>query len=298
LYRFITIKKEPQIYLKITIKLKVYTFGFKFIKRVYIMTSGGFLFNNIIFGPVNSRRFGISLGINLLPRNNKLCNYNCIYCECGLTPEDSIIAEKRLPDKDEVKRDLEVSLIGMLNNNLPIDSITFAGNGEPTLHPQFLDIVDEVIELRNKYYPSTKVSVLTNATTAGNPNIMSALMKVDQNVMKLDVGTEEMYTLINRCRWDIKLSDIVSYLIRFNGKLIVQSLFLRGEVNGKIIDNTLSSEIEKWLIHLDKIRPAKVMIYSIARATPLAGIRQVPLQELQLIAEKVDNIGIKAEVYI
>lgn len=256
----------------------------------------GFLFNDIIFGPVNSRRLGVSLGINLLPVSGKLCNYNCIYCECGLTHDISKISSK-IPSREKIKRALEFSFINMKQKGEKPDSITFAGNGEPTLHPEFAEIIDDVINFRNMFLPDTKISVLTNATTAANPLIFSALMKADSNIMKLDAGTEEMYQKINRCRTGIKLSDIVENLLRFNGNLIVQTLFIKGDFKGQYIDNTTLSEINPWLGYLQKITPKSVMIYPIARATPLKGLEKVKFDELKKIADKVKAIGLKAEVY-
>jgi len=256
----------------------------------------GFLFSNIIFGPVNSRRLGLSLGVNLLPVNSKLCNFNCIYCECGLTHK-GIEEQKNIPSRNTVRNNLESSLIRLRETGKLPDSITFAGNGEPTLHPDFASIIDDTMELRSSISPNTEISVLTNATTAGNNIIINALKKVDKNIMKLDAGTQVMFETINRCKSGVTLSDIVKNMTVFDGKLIVQSLFVRGNFRGAYIDNTITAEINEWLKHLARIRPENVMIYPIARETPLEGLEKISKEELNTISSKVHEIGLNAEVY-
>jgi len=257
----------------------------------------GFLFNDVIFGPVNSRRLGSSLGINLLPVTGKLCNFNCIYCECGLTSNNISQLIDKVPLRERVKNALETSLLKIKNEGTKLDSITFAGNGEPTLHPEFANIMDDVLFLRNTILPETKISILTNSTTSGKPDIFNALLKADQNIMKLDAGTEKMFRAINRCKIDITLEDIVKNLVNFKGNLIVQSLFLRVKINGRIIDNTDSSEIEAWLNNIIKIKPKMLMLYPIARGTPINGIEKINFDELNKIAIKANNLCIKTRVY-
>lgn len=256
-----------------------------------------FLFDRIIFGPVSSRRFGRSLGINLLPTTHKVCTFNCIYCECGLT-FDEIDKNREWPTRDEVKNKLKLRLENILRNNEPLpDNITFAGNGEPTLHPAFVGIIDDVLELRNQYCPRTRITVLSNATIADNPFIREALMKVDNNVLKLDVGTEELFRMINRPLKAIKLKDIIHNLIQFKGQLIIQSMFVRGYINGHIIDNTVAAETTPWLEALLRIKPKEVMVYSIARDTPVDGLKPVPHTQLYRIANMLRMAGLQAEVY-
>jgi wyosine [tRNA(Phe)-imidazoG37] synthetase (radical SAM superfamily) len=256
----------------------------------------GFLFNEIIFGPVKSRRLGISLGINLLPTNHKVCNYNCVYCECGWNKELNA-ADIRLPDRIEIINALEERLIKLKNENMPLDSITFAGNGEPSIHPEFIGIVDDVIELRNKYYPSAKTTVLSNAGLLNNDAIFDALIKLDNNILKLDAGTDKMYHLINRGSKHIVLNEIVENLKKFKGKLVIQTLFLKGKYKDEIIDNTTDEEIEAWLKHIAEIRPEYVMIYPIDRATPADNLEKIERKQLEAIAARVNALGIKTKVY-
>ncbi len=253
------------------------------------------LFDSIIFGPVHSRRLGVSLGINLLPTTVKICTFNCIYCECGWT-ETSDIKKAQFYPASEIRASLEKSLIYLNQQHIAIDSITFAGNGEPTIHPQFTEIIDDTIKLRDTYTPQSKISVLSNSTMLSKDTIVEALKKVN-NIMKLDAGSERMFQLINKPKNSITLKEIVENLKKFKGKLIIQSMFVRGEMQGEIIDNTEETEIKAWLSHIQAINPAGVMIYSLDRRPPLAKLEKISEEELQLIADKVRQLNIKVNVY-
>ena len=254
------------------------------------------LFDKIIFGPVYSRRLGRSLGINLLPTKKKFCNFNCVYCECGWTKSKEIIIDE-FPSKQIVKEALKNKLTELLENNQELDNITFAGNGEPTIHPEFNEVINDTIELRNKYFKDVKISVLTNATTIGNTATLEALNKIDNCILKLDAGTEETYNIINNPLENIKLSEIVENIKKFSGKIIIQSLFVRGEIKSQAIDNTTENEIYEWLKYIKYINPEFVMIYPIARPTPSGSLKKITTEELNKIAEKVERLGIKAIVY-
>jgi wyosine [tRNA(Phe)-imidazoG37] synthetase (radical SAM superfamily) len=255
-----------------------------------------FLFDRIIFGPVKSRRLGLSLGINLLPASRKVCNFNCIYCECGWT-NDSSKDKGPLPNRDEIYIALELKLSEMKVKNTPPDVITFAGNGEPTLHPEFPVIVDDCIKLRNKYFPEARIAVLSNSTTITIPSIREALLKVDQNILKLDSGFDLTVNVHNQPRVNVKVSELIGNLRDFKGQLIIQTLFLRGSYNGKPIDNTTPEEIEAWLKAIEMIKPYEVMIYTISRDTPDGSrLEKVPATELKRIARMVNRLGIKTNV--
>ena len=255
-----------------------------------------FLFHDVVFGPVKSRRLGISLGINLLPAEAKYCTFNCIYCECGWTHE-KIQGEKKLPARELVRERLEDKLKSMIEKDTRPDAITFAGNGEPTIHPEFPEILEDTIELRDQYFPEAKVSVLSNASTLDKPAIFQALKKTGNSILKLDAGTEAMFRLINGPRSGIKLHSIVEKLKEFHGELIIQTLFLRGTLDGKKIDNTAEPELSRWLDHIRAIDPRYVMIYPIDRETPLETLEKISFAELGRIADRVEKIGIKAQVY-
>ncbi|MFI3331914.1 MAG: radical SAM protein [Rikenellaceae bacterium] len=252
------------------------------------------LFNNIIFGPVHSRRLGLSLGVNLLPTHSKLCNFDCIYCECGWNAERR--GSGAFNTKEEVTEALEVKLNEMIAEGQIPDVITFAGNGEPTLHPHFEDIIDETIALRNRLVPSAKVSVLSNATRIALPSVRRALKRVDNNILKLDSASTKVAKDINQPQGAYSIEEVVDNMLLFEGDLIVQSMFLRGECNGQIIDNTTESAIEEWLQLIKKIAPKAVMVYSIDRDTPCKTLEKVERDELLQIAQKVKNIGIECSV--
>lgn len=255
-----------------------------------------FLFDEIIFGPVRSRRLGVSLGINLLPKKRKICNFNCIYCECGWTG-DSGKTLSDLPDRKEVYKALEQKLSSMKGKKQHPDVLTYAGNGEPTLHPEFPGIIDDSIELRNKYFPDARIAVLSNATTIRNPGVRKALLKVDQNILKLDSACDNTIQTHNQPHRRVNVSELINDLREFNGKLIVQSLFLRGFYRSFVIDNTIPEELKEWLKAIDIIKPLEVMIYTISRDTPEGGrLNKVPLKELHAIAKMVNALGIKTQV--
>ncbi|NTW45317.1 MAG: radical SAM protein [Anaerolineaceae bacterium] len=254
------------------------------------------LFDEIIFGPVKSRRFGISLGINLLPLESKFCSFDCIYCECGLTGHQKGVKPEMFK-RNQVIDALETRLQELIGTPLQPDSITFAGNGEPTMHPEFPQIIDDVIILRNRYIPEAKITVLSNATLLKRAHIRESLLKIDNNVLKLDAGTDAMFQLINRPMSPITLQEVVDQLMIFNGNLTIQTLFLKGIISNNLIDNTLPHEVDAWLVHLKRIQPKLVMLYPIDRLTPFASLEKISHDQLSAIAAKVEAMGLKAEVF-
>ncbi|HOA10358.1 MAG TPA: radical SAM protein [Tenuifilaceae bacterium] len=252
-----------------------------------------FLFDSIVFGPVRSRRLGASLGMNLLPPDRKVCSFNCVYCECGWT--DSIDSDK-LPSRGQVQAALEYKLKKMISGGEGLDVITFAGNGEPTLHPDFSGIIDDTIELRNTYFPNADIAVLSNATMLHRPDVVAALKRVDKNILKLDSAFEATINALNQPLIRFDLKNLVDRLMAFEGKLIIQSLFVRGSINGIPVDNTTPAEISAWLKLVDQIRPSEVMIYTIARDTPANDLKKLSEEELNGIAQKVEMLGIATQV--
>ena len=256
----------------------------------------GILFDEIVFGPLKSRRFGISLGINLLPANIKICSFDCIYCECGLTKPNPVV-KAQLFKLGQIRYSLEERFKALQHEKIYPDSLTFAGNGEPTLHPQFAAIVDEVLKLRDTYFPRARVTVLSNATMLHKESVRGALLRIDNNVLKLDAGTQATFDQINRPVKAILLNDIVNRLCDFNGHVIIQAMFLRGTLNGQPVDNTTEAEVSAWLGHLGRIRPKLVMLYPIDRRTPVEDLQKITASELEAIATRVKQIGINATVY-
>ncbi|PIF06077.1 MAG: radical SAM protein [Draconibacterium sp.] len=254
-----------------------------------------FLFDKIIFGPVASRRLGLSLGVNLLPVDTKVCSFDCIYCECGWTPR-KYGKKVILPGRREVQAKLHEKLKEMAGNGQLPDVITFAGNGEPTLHPEFAAIIDDTIELRSQLAPNARIAVLSNATMLHKDAVFNALLKVDDNIQKLDSAFSETIKILDCPRVPFELATIVEQLKNFNGKVTIQTLFVKGIFNGEIVDNTTESELDAWIALLKKIRPAQVMIYTIARDTPLKTLERIPLTKLKSIATRVENAGIATQV--
>ena len=255
------------------------------------------LFNRIIFGPVNSRRLGKSLGINLLPDTVKLCSMDCIYCECGWGDVEGMQHSKLL-SADEIIPVLTERFKQMHDNNAQIDSITYSGNGEPTLHPQFAEITQAIIKLRDLYFPKTIITCLSNSTQLHRSDVLETLKSIDNPLMKLDAGTQSMFELLNKPFSDLQLDDICENLRRFEGKLSIQTLFLRGKLDDNtVIDNTLPNEVDAWLKRLMYIRPQKVILYPIDRETPVKLLEKIDKNTLAKIALKVQEIGIETESY-
>ena len=250
------------------------------------------LFNEIVFGPIRSRRLGVSLGINLLPVDGKLCSFDCIYCECGYNADGK--PSSGIPTRREVKEALENKL--QIMQEKP-DVITFAGNGEPTIHPEFASIVDDVIELRDKYFPNAKISVLSNSSMIHQEDVFQALSKVDNNILKLDSAIDDKVRLIDQPNSpDFNVCDLVGQMKRFEGKLIIQSMFLRGMYDGQSVDNTGEEEVSAWIKVLKEVCPRQVMIYTIDRETPAGDLEKVSLDDLNKIADKVRKAGFEVSV--
>jgi wyosine [tRNA(Phe)-imidazoG37] synthetase (radical SAM superfamily) len=260
------------------------------------MDMAGNLFDRVVFGPVKSRRMGLSLGVNLMPANTKCCSFDCIYCECGWTTQRDT-SGSYLPTIQEMTGALEKKLTEMaVAGNLP-DAITFAGNGEPTLHPHFADMINQTLELRDRFAPKAKVTVLSNGSRLARPEVFEALLKVDLNIQKLDAGTEDTAVLINKPSGAFDIEELTFHLARFNGKVIIQTLFLRGMVEGVPVDNTTPKEISSWINRLKMIAPSYVMIYPIDRETPASGLVKVDRNELERIAQMASDEGIVVKAY-
>lgn len=253
------------------------------------------LFHDTIFGPIHSRRLGTSLGINLTPNDGKICSFDCLYCEAGYNAQGP--GTTGISPREEVRTKLEQKLAAMKANGDRLDVITFSGNGEPTLHPDFNGVVDDVIALRDRYYPQVKISVLSNSTMIDRPAVVEALKKVDNNILKLDSAIDRTMRLIDRpVNSHFNVADLVERLKQFSGQCIIQTMMLRGEHNGEHIDNTTDAEVEALLAAYLEIRPAEVMLYSLDRATPEKNLQKVPKEELETIAERFRAKGIKVQV--
>lgn len=253
------------------------------------------LFSEIVFGPVKSRRLGVSLGINILPLENKFCNFNCIYCECGWTvhPQE---AAKFIPATDVISA-IESAFSAIAAKGEFPDVITFAGNGEPTMHPEFAEIMEATVRLRNRYMPGVKICVLSNSLLAGRKKVFDALMLADRRIMKLDAGNERMFDLVDQANGKHQFGKILENLRLFKGKLEIQTIFFSGNAPERSFDTAAPAEVNDWLKCVERIQPEKVQIYTLDRPAPAEGLQKTPVERLEEIAAEVRKAGIIAEVY-
>ena len=243
-----------------------------------------------IFGPVHSRRLGISLGINLLPADGKVCSFDCIYCECGFN--EAHRPQLPLPTRQEVAQALQQKLLQMQASGQLPDVLTFAGNGEPTCHPHFAEIIDDTIRLRDKFCPRARVSVLSNATLIHRPAVHAALMRVDNNILKLDTVSADYIRLVDHPQGTYDVQQVVEHMKAFHGHLIIQTMFMQGDCGGESVDNTSDDYVLPWLQAVKAIRPQQVMVYTIDRETPTPGLRKATHEQLDRIAALVQAEGI------
>ena len=245
------------------------------------------LFTSIIYGPIRSRRLGMSLGVNLMPTDAKLCTFDCVYCECGWNQP---VSHPQLPTRQQVRDALNLQLSTL---NSPLDVITFSGNGEPTLHPEFLGIIQDTCTLRDQYCPEAKISVLSNSTQLFREEVVEALRLCDNRILKLDSAITSTMRMIDKpVNSALTVEQIVERLSMFDGDFTLQTCFLTGEYNGQLIDNTTLSELAAWYQAVEYLHPKQVMIYVIDRATPLKTLSKIPLDRMNEIAAPLREKGI------
>ena len=246
------------------------------------------LFDSIVYGPIRSRRLGVSLGMNLMPTTAKLCTFDCVYCECGWNQP---VSHPVLPTREQVREALASRLIALSPNQL--DVITFSGNGEPTLHPEFLGIIEDTCALRDRYCPKAKISVLSNSTQLGRADVVKALRMCDNRILKLDSAIDKTMRLIDKpVNENLTVEQVAEWLSLFVGDFTLQTCFLRGEYEGQVIDNTTPEELSAWYTMIERLCPKQVMIYVIDRATPLQTLSKVPAAEMEAIAAPLREKGI------
>lgn len=251
------------------------------------------LFDSIVYGPIRSRRLGVSLGVNLMPTDAKLCSFDCVYCECGWNQP---VLHPQLPTRQQVREALN-SQLSTVNSQL--DVITFSGNGEPTMHPDFLGIIQDTCALRDQYCPNAKVSVLSNSTQLGRPDVLEALRICDNRILKLDSAVDSTMHLIDKpVNRQLTVRQIVEWLTAFKGDFTLQTCFLRGEYQDQIIDNTTPQELQAWYDVVEYLRPKQVMIYVIDRATPLKTLEKIPAEKMELIAAPLREKGLDVIVSV
>ena len=251
------------------------------------------LFGSIVYGPIRSRRLGVSLGVNLMPITAKLCTFDCVYCECGWNQP---VSHPSLPTREEVRIALESQLSIAVE---PIDVITFSGNGEPTLHPDFLGIIQDTCALRDRYCPKAKVSVLSNSTQLGRTDVIEALRLCDNRILKLDSAIDATMRLIDKpVNAQLTVKQIAQWLSIFDGDFTLQTCFLRGEYQGQTIDNTTPEELTAWYKMVDYLHPKQVMIYVLDRVTPLETLEKIPAETMEKIAIPLREKGINVIVSV
>ena len=247
-------------------------------------------FDEVVFGPIRSRRLGSSLGVNVLPTKGKLCNFDCIYCECGWNKDG--VSDKRFPRLAEVEAALEKRLAELAQEDLPVDSITFSGNGEPTINPDFAAIVDATVRLRNKFYPSAKISVLSNATMLDREEVFEALKKVDNPILKIDASSDELIARINKPQGVYSLNKVVERLKAFEGNFVLQTMFLRSdEFNAQEAD-----ALTAWIEIVRELKPREVMVYTIDRETPDKTLRKYSVEEMQEFVRPLVDDGFNVQI--
>lgn len=253
------------------------------------------LFHSTIFGPIHSRRLGTSLGVNLLPDDGKVCSFDCLYCEAGFNAQGH--GTTGLPSRRQVASDLEAKLRAMKAAGEGLDVITFSGNGEPTLHPDFEGIIDDTMALRDKYFPAVKISVLSNATRLSNAGVHRALERVDNNILKLDSAVEDTVRLIDSPAPGYDLAAVIEQIASFGNDAIVQTMICRGSHDGVTVDNSTDAEVSALIETYRKIGPREVMLYTIDRPTPEVNLRKVSRAELDDIAARITRqTGIPVQV--
>ena len=240
----------------------------------------------LVFGPIHSRRLGSSLGINLLPRTGKLCNFDCIYCECGWNRDGR--TTEPLPAVSDLQETLEATLRDCLEKGTGIDSITFSGDGESTLHPCFGEMIDVTLSLRDRFFPEAKVSVLSNATRLGDEKVFQALRKVDNPILKLDAPTPALAALVNKPVGKYDPAFIVKALESFEGDFILQTMFLRSDN----FDSASQQVLGPWKDIVRHLRPRQVMVYSLDRETPQKGLVKYDRETLQNLVKDLTDEGI------
>ena len=252
------------------------------------------LFNEIVFGPIKSRRLGNSLGVNLSPKYGKVCSFDCIYCECGWNKDGK--KDSKLPSFNEVEDELVSKLTKFKADGISIDTITFSGNGEPTLHPKFPEIIALTIKLRNELFPNANVSVLSNATQIHKKAVKEALLSIDNAILKIDSALDSLVTIIDKPYRSYSLKKTIETLKEFNGNFILQTIFFKGNYKGTIIDCTSKENVESWRKLARYLNPKSIMIYTIDRETPALGLQKASIEEMRIIAQPLIDEGFEVQI--
>lgn len=247
-------------------------------------------FDEIVFGPIFSRRLGSSLGVNLLPSKGKLCNFDCVYCECGWNKDGR--GDNRFPELSEIEQALEEKISKAASEGMTVDSVTFSGNGEPTLHPKFPEVIDVTLRLRDRYFPDAKVSVLSNATMIGRKAVAEALMRVDNPILKIDASSDELVRKINKPVGSYSLDEIVDDLRKFEGRFILQTMFLRSPE----FDTASPEALAAWMDIVRELKPREVMVYTIDRETPDKSLEKYTVEQMREMVRPLIDEGYSIQI--
>ncbi len=247
-------------------------------------------FDDIVFGPIFSRRLGSSLGVNVLPSKGKLCNFDCVYCECGWNRDG--VAERIFPKLEEIEAALEERMSQLAAEGIQVDSVTFSGNGEPTIHPDFPQIIDVTLRCRDRYFPNAKVSVLSNATMIGRPAVAEALMRIDNPILKIDAPSDELVMKMNRPSGHYSLDEVIGAMMKFNGDFILQTMFLRSPE----FDTASPEALGEWMDIVRKTGPREIMVYTIDRETPDKSLEKYTVEEMTAFVQPLIDEGFKVQV--
>ena len=247
-------------------------------------------FDDIVFGPIYSRRLGSSLGVNILPSKGKLCNFDCVYCECGWNKDG--ISDNIFPRLGDVAAALEAKMRAVLAEGKNVDSITFSGNGEPTMNPEFAEIIDVTLELRDRFFPHAKVSVLSNATLAGRPKVMEALLKVDNPIMKIDASSDELVKKINKPTGYYSLASVVDNLRKFEGRFVLQTMFLKSAD----FDTAAPEPLKAWMDIVRELHPREIMVYTIDRETPDKTLGKYTVEQMRELVQPLVDEGFNIQI--
>ena len=248
-------------------------------------------FDEIVFGPIFSRRLGSSLGVNILPSKGKLCNFDCVYCECGWN-KDGAVADRRFPNLQEVEEALRAKMHKAASEGVPVDSITFSGNGEPTMNPDFAELIDVTLRLRDEYFPNAKVSVLSNATLLDREKVTEALKRIDNPILKIDASSQSLVEKINKPVGSYELSNVLECLKGFEGNFILQTMFLRSQE----FDTVASGALEAWIEIVRMLKPRQVMVYTIDRETPDKSLQKYTVEEMTAMVQPLIDEGFDIQV--
>ena len=246
--------------------------------------------NQVVFGPIRSRRLGSSLGVNLLPSKGKLCNFDCVYCECGWNKDGK--SDGRFPELKDIEAALEEKMSKAAAEGVPVDSITFSGNGEPTIHPDFAQVIDITLRLRDRYFPQAKVSVLSNATMIGRKDVADALMRVDNPILKIDASSDELVRKINKPAGSYRLAEVVENLRKFEGRFVLQTMFLRSEE----FDTASPEALAAWMDIVRELKPREVMVYTIDRETPDKTLGKYTVEEMKAFVQPLVDEGFEIQI--